>query len=71
VVLVVPTTTSHRGLPSHVEIEPGTSGLDTTSYAKCEDVTSISEERLLMHLGSADEEAVFQIEVILRFLLDL
>jgi mRNA interferase MazF len=23
VVIVVPTTTTHRGLPSHVEIEPG------------------------------------------------
>lgn len=28
VVIVVPSTTARLGLPSHVEIEPGTSGLD-------------------------------------------
>jgi hypothetical protein len=37
VVIVVPTTTTRRGLPSHVEIEPGSSGVDEISYAKCED----------------------------------
>jgi PemK-like, MazF-like toxin of type II toxin-antitoxin system len=46
VVIVVPTTTRHRGLVSHVEIEPERSGLDELSYAKCEDVKSISEQRL-------------------------
>ena len=33
VVIVVPCTTTPRGLPSHVEIEPGESGLDEVSYA--------------------------------------
>jgi mRNA interferase MazF len=42
VVIVVSTTTTHRGLPSHVEVEPGSSGLDEVSYAKCEDVQSVS-----------------------------
>jgi hypothetical protein len=27
IVIVIPTRTAHRGLPSHVEIEPGASGL--------------------------------------------
>jgi mRNA interferase MazF len=71
VVVVVPITTAYRGLPSHVEIDPGRSGLDHVSYAKCEDVKSISEQRLIGALGVVSEEAIFQIARALRFLLDL
>jgi mRNA interferase MazF len=71
VVIAVPITTARRGLPSHIEIDQGDSGLDEISYAKCEDVKSISEQRLIGRLGAADDEAVFQIARALRFLLDL
>lgn len=71
VVVVVPLTTTHRDLPSHIEIEPGGSGLADISYAKCEDVKSISEQRLLGRLGSVDEGVTFQVARALRFLLNL
>lgn len=71
VVLGVPTTTTYRGLPSHVEINSGSSGLEEISYAKCEDVKSISEQRLIGRLGAVSDEAMFQIARALRFLLDL
>lgn len=71
VVMAVPLTTTHRGLPSHIEIDPGDSGLDEISYAKCEDLKSISEQRLIGRLGAVDEEIMFQIARALRFLLDL
>jgi mRNA interferase MazF len=71
VVIVVPITTSRRDLPSHVEIESGSSGLDAVSYAKCEDVKSISEERLIAHLGSATDAVTFDIGRVLRFLLEI
>jgi mRNA interferase MazF len=71
VVIVVPTTTTPRGLPSHIEIEPGGSGLDQVSYAKCEDVKSVSEQRLVGRLGSVADEVTFQIGRALRFLLEL
>lgn len=71
VVVVIPTTTSRRGLPSHVEIEPGASGLDEISYAKCEDVQSVSEQRLITRLGTIDDEAAHRIGRVLGFLLDL
>jgi mRNA interferase MazF len=71
VVVVVPTTTTLRHLPSHVEIEPNGSGLDEVSYAKCEDVKSISTQRLIGRLGLVNDEAIFQIARALRFLLDL
>jgi mRNA interferase MazF len=71
VVVVVPITTTYRGLPSHVEIDHGASGLDEVSYAKCEDVKSVSEQRLVGRLGSAGEEAMFEAARALQFLLDL
>lgn len=71
VVIVVPATTTHRGLPSHIEIEPDGSGLDEVSYAKCEDVKSISEQRLIARLGTVTEPVTFDISRALRFLLDI
>jgi mRNA interferase MazF len=71
VVVMVPITTAYRGLSSHVELDPGSSGLDEVSYAKCEDVKSISEQRLIGRLGAVSDEAIFQIARALRFLLDL
>lgn len=71
VVIVVPCTTRQRGLPSHVELDPTTTGLNETSYAKCEDVKSISDRRLVSRFGDVDEEALFAIARSLRFLLDL
>ncbi len=70
VVIVVPCTTTHRGLPSHVELDRETSGLDSVSYAKCEDVKSISDHRLIARLGTANDEALFGMARALRFLLD-
>ncbi|MGH2831872.1 MAG: type II toxin-antitoxin system PemK/MazF family toxin [Solirubrobacteraceae bacterium] len=71
VVVMVPITTTYRGLPSYVEIDHGNSGLDEISYAKCEDVKSISEQRLIGRLGTVSDEAIFHIARALRFLLDL
>jgi mRNA-degrading endonuclease toxin of MazEF toxin-antitoxin module len=41
------------------------------SYAKCEDVKSISEQRLIARLGAVNDAATFQIGRALRFLLDI
>jgi mRNA interferase MazF len=71
VVIVVATTTTPRGLPSHVEIDPISSGLDEVSYAKCEDVKSISEQRLIARLGRVSDAALFEVARVLRFLLNI
>jgi mRNA interferase MazF len=71
VVIVVPTTTTPRGLPSHVELDPAFSGLDEISYAKCEDVKSVSDRRLAAQLGTVGPEGMLSIARILRILLDL
>ncbi|HVF73415.1 MAG TPA: type II toxin-antitoxin system PemK/MazF family toxin [Acidimicrobiales bacterium] len=71
VVVVVPLTTARRGLPSHIEIEPRDSGLSEVSYAKCEDVKSISDRRLVARLGSTDPGVMFSVGRTLTYLLDL
>lgn len=71
VLMVVPLTSVRRGLPSHVEIDKADSGLDEVSYAKCEDLKSISDRRLVHRVGTVDPAAVAAIERILRYLLDL
>lgn len=69
VVIVVPTTSTPRGMPSHVEIDPN--GSDEVTYAKCEDLKSISDHRLIGRLGAVNDEVTFQIARALRFLLEL
>jgi mRNA interferase MazF len=71
VVIVVPATTSARDLPSHVEIEPNGSGLDDLSYAKCEDIKSVSEQQLIARLRAVGDGAGFRIARVLRYLLEL
>lgn len=70
VVIVVLCTTRRRELPSHVGLDPKESGLDEVSCTKCEDVKSVSENRLVARLGAANGEAFFAITRALRFLLD-
>ncbi len=70
-VIAVPCTSSARGLPSHVELDRARSGLDEVSYAKCEDVQSISEHRLVARLGEADSGSMFEISRTLAYLFDL
>jgi len=69
-VIVVPVTRTRRDLPSHIEIEAGGSGLRETGYAKCEDVKSVSHERLAHRIGCAPAHALYRITTVIRTLLD-
>lgn len=70
-VVVVPLTTTWRGIPLHVPVAPPEGGLRSPSYAKCEDVRSISAERLVERWGALERSTLAQIEDRLRILLDL
>ena len=70
-VVVVPIGSSSYGLRSHVEIEPGISGLDHLSYARCDQVRVISTERIRTRRGMAAVEEMRAIDRALRFILDL
>ena len=70
-VVVVPVASANYGLRSHVEIAPGSSGLEHTSYARCDQLRAISTERILMRRGDVAAEELRSIDRALRFLLDL
>jgi mRNA interferase MazF len=69
--IVVPVTTTRRGLPSHIEIDQGDSGLKHASYAKAEDVKSVSTTRLIRRLGVIPAGPLDRTEHALRLLLGL
>lgn len=70
-VVVVPVTSAAYGLRSHIEVEPGSSGLDHTSYARCDQLRVVSTGRLSSRLGMIGPEELRSIERALRFVLDL
>jgi mRNA interferase MazF len=70
-VVVVPLTRTRLGVPSHVEVEPGPSGLKQTSYATVEDVRSVSVDRLIRQHGAVGSDVLVPINRILRTILDL
>lgn len=52
---VLPLTRTSHGLPTRVEIEPDArNGLDEVTYARCEDIRSVSQRRLMHRPGSLD-----------------
>jgi mRNA interferase MazF len=70
-VIVVPLTRTRRGLPSHIELAPGVGGLAESSYAKTEDIKSISTHRLVRRLGRAEPANLEEIGRALVLLLEL
>jgi mRNA interferase MazF len=70
-VIVVPMTTRERGIPFHVRIDPDESGLRQVSFAKCEDVRSVSADRLIRRMGRIGPQTMYHVEEALRILLDL
>lgn len=70
-VVVVPITTASFGLRSHVELEPEGSGLDHTSYARCDRLRVVSVERLSSRQGMIGSDQMRAIDQALRFVLDL
>jgi mRNA interferase MazF len=71
-VFVVPLSTRFRGLPTHVEVRPPAGGLREASWARCEDLRSISVERLVGDpLGRVPVEVLGAVGERLRLLLQL
>lgn len=70
-VVLAPVTSTAYGLRSHVEVEPGSSGLTHTSYARCDQLRTVSTDRLSWRRGMVAIEALRAIDQALRFVLDL
>lgn len=67
--MVVPLTSSYRPFPHRVPVTGA--GLERKSFARPEDLRSVSTERFTRRIAVADEECVDQVAGWLRDLLDL
>jgi mRNA interferase MazF len=70
-VVVLPITSKAKGIPLHVPITPPEGGVRMPSYAKPEDVRSISKSRLGKRYGAVSGATMNAVEDRLRILLDL
>lgn len=70
-VTLCPITRSRRGYPTRVEVPPGSSGLDETSYVQAEQPRTLSTARLVHRLGRADIAVMSEVDRVLRLLLRL
>ena len=70
-VVVLPITSKNKGIRSHVAVAPPEGGLSAPSYIKCEDVRSISKQRLGRRLGKVTAKTMSEVENRLRVILSL
>jgi mRNA interferase MazF len=70
-VVVLPITSKEKNIPFHVKIDPPERGLKTPSFIKCEDVRSISVERLERSWGVVSPETLEAVEDRLKILMGL
>jgi len=70
--IVLAISTKGRDIPFHIKIEPSiTNGLKSISYIKCEQILTISKERLVEKIGSLDPQYIEKVETAVRLVLGL
>jgi len=67
--VVLPVTSREKGIPFHVVMTPPEGGLRMRSFVKCEEVRSVSTERLSSRLGAVSMETMSAVEDRRRILL--
>ena len=70
-IVVLPITSQAKGIPFHVPLNPPEGGVTKVSFIKCEDIRSISKERLIRRFGSVSDKTIDAVDDRLRILLDL
>ena len=70
-VTVVPITTKSRPIRSFLRINPPEGGLPQTSYIICDQVRTISKDRLGKRFGAVSPVVLAEVERRLKFMLDL
>lgn len=68
-VIVIPLTSVNKTIATHVKIDPPEGGLTLPSFVMCEQIRSISRERLVKKLGTVRSKTLLQ--QIRRWILDL
>ena len=67
--VAVPLTRTNRHIPTHVEITAGEAGLPSDSVIMCDQIRSISIERLQRRIGVAAAQTMSQVMTVLHLIL--
>lgn len=70
-IVIIPITSQDKKIPLHVTITPPEGGITKKSFIKCEDIRSVSIERLSKRLGNVSHETLEAVEDRLKILLNL
>jgi mRNA interferase MazF len=70
-VVAIPITRVEKGIRWHVPVTPPEGGLSDVSYIKCEDVRSLSRNRLVRYRGRVSHHTMAEVEDRLRILMGL
>ncbi len=70
-VIVLPMTSTLRGIPSHVPLHPPEGGVKTPTAVLCEAIRSVAVERLAVRWGAVAPVSMAAVEDRLRMLLGL
>lgn len=71
ITLVVPLTARDRGLPHHIAVAQGQSGVRSLCFAKTEEINAVSEQRFVGNrpLGSLDEQTADRVRTMVRLMI--
>jgi mRNA interferase MazF len=69
--VVVPFTTTDRGVRLHVRVDPPEGGLRKRSFALTEQIRCLSTRRFLAHLGRISDAKLREVEAAVQALLEL
>lgn len=67
--IVIPLTSVNKGISTHIKIDPPEGGLSLVSFAMCEQMRSISIERLIKKIGQVRSKKI--LDQIREWILDL
>ena len=68
-VIALPLTSKNKGIPLDVELIPPDGGINKISFIKCEDVRSLSRNRLIEKWDQVSESKLMEVENKVKLLL--
>jgi mRNA interferase MazF len=70
-VVVLPITSRNKNQPIHVPVKAPEGGLSILSFIKCDDIRSVSKQRLKRFCGTVSAQTMAEVEKRIRILLNL
>lgn len=70
-VVALPFTSKNKRIPLDVELLPPDGGVVKNSYIKCEDIRSLSKDRLIERWGSFSTDKILEVENKIMLLLGI